>query len=472
MIDRAALWSVGQQFGRQGINYLAFAVLALFLSPQAFGLVGIGLVWINFGQIFAELGFGAAIVQRPTLHERHLSTTFALNLVIGALLTVAGILGAGPIAFLFDAPAAEPVIRLLSTTFVLRSLGLTHAVIAQRNLDFRGLATRDTIAAAGGAAVGIPLAIAGFEVYALVWQSIASSLLGSLLFLRMTAWRPNLTHCSRSALSELWSYSSQIFLFGAFKFLAQNADKLVVAYLLGPAALGIYTLASRLVLVPISTFAGALGSYLFPKLASLQSRRTDARAAFVDAMAFTARVIAPVVVVTAIIGPGVVRLVFGAEWTPASQLLPLMAVTAAATAVISPAGQVMKAMGRPQWLLWWAVAFTGLIVAALAVGAPGGLRGMTAAVAIAHVGAVAVIQRVLSSLLGLSVMQAVEVIRTPVLGSLGSGAIVLVVSRWLPMDAWSGLAGASIAFAAAYVAAVFVFDRVRAKFPRASPSAD
>ena len=98
MRDRAWFWSITQQAGRQGTNYVVFLVLALLLSPEHFGIVSLGASWIAATSVFAELGFGAALVQRKDVTPGHLSTTFAINTALGAALTVAGVGLAGPLA--------------------------------------------------------------------------------------------------------------------------------------------------------------------------------------------------------------------------------------------------------------------------------------------------------------------------------------------------------------------------------------
>ena len=67
--------------------------------------------------------FGAALVQRAKLEPGHLSTTFALNLVAGALLTGLGVFTAAPLARFFHTPDAAPVFVVLSLGFLLNAPG-------------------------------------------------------------------------------------------------------------------------------------------------------------------------------------------------------------------------------------------------------------------------------------------------------------------------------------------------------------
>ena len=51
-------------------------VLARALPPSDFGLVAMVLVFSHFGVLVSEAGLNAAIVQRPTIEQRHLATAF------------------------------------------------------------------------------------------------------------------------------------------------------------------------------------------------------------------------------------------------------------------------------------------------------------------------------------------------------------------------------------------------------------
>src|SRR5690349_7669500 len=133
------LWSLVQQLGTQAIKYGTFVVLAALLAPQDFGLVALATVWLGFQAVFAELGFSAALIQRSTIEPRHLSSTFFLNVAVGALLMVLGIGASWPLAQFYSTPQIQPVIALLSVEFLVDSFSLTQIALAQRTLRFREL---------------------------------------------------------------------------------------------------------------------------------------------------------------------------------------------------------------------------------------------------------------------------------------------------------------------------------------------
>src|SRR6478609_10364101 len=82
------IWS-GLGFGAQGIGqFLVVIVFARYLTKTDNGVVAAALIVIALGQLFTDSGFGAAVVQREDLTERHVTSAFAWSLVTGVVMTV------------------------------------------------------------------------------------------------------------------------------------------------------------------------------------------------------------------------------------------------------------------------------------------------------------------------------------------------------------------------------------------------
>ena len=258
------IWSVVQQIGGQVATLIVYFALAALLPPRDFGLVGMAGAWLAVLNTFCETGFGAALIQRDQVRGEHLSSTFAVNLAMGAVLTLLGIVLSYPAARFFSTPDLQPVMAVLSLAFLMRAFGLTQVALAQRELRFRALALRDVSANVLGGSAGLALALAGYGVWSLVGMTLVNGLVATVMVWRLGRWRPRLSEISRGAVAELWPYSSRILGFNLFKAFAQNVDRMIIGRLLGVHALGVYSFASRSVIYPVTTFVGALGAYLFP----------------------------------------------------------------------------------------------------------------------------------------------------------------------------------------------------------------
>lgn len=375
---------MAQQGGRLAANYVVMLVLALMLAPRDFGVVSLAVSWVAFMTVFCELGFSAALIQRTRITEGHLSTTFALNVGLGSMLTALGVLLSWPLADFFRIPGAQPVFAVLSAGFLINAFSITQVALAQRELRFRDLAIRDTVAATVGGVVGIAVAYMGWGIWALVTQTLVTMVSATVLLWRLSEWRPRADQISLDAAQQLWGYGSRIFAFNILKYFAQNGDKLLIGYLTNPGVLGGYTVAYRLVVYPVATFTGAIGNYLFPRLSQLKDDFDVARTLYLDVTRTTNTLLLPIMAACATLAPLLVPVTLGAKWIEIVPLIQLFALVAVVQTWLSPLGQLMKAMDRPGWMLRWSMFFTVLTLASIAIGSAWGVLGIGLSVAAAH----------------------------------------------------------------------------------------
>ncbi|HVJ99799.1 MAG TPA: lipopolysaccharide biosynthesis protein [Gemmatimonadales bacterium] len=428
------IWSVVQQIGGQVATLIVYFALAALLPPRDFGLVGMAGAWLAVLNTFCETGFGAALIQRDQVRGEHLSSTFAVNLAMGAALTLLGIVLSYPAARFFSTPDLQPVMAVLSLAFLMRAFGLTQVALAQRELRFRALALRDVSANVLGGSAGLALALAGYGVWSLVGMTLVNGLVATVMVWRLGRWRPRLSEISRGAVAELWPYSSRILGFNLFKAFAQNVDRMIIGRLLGVHALGVYSFASRSVIYPVTTFVGALGAYLFPRIARLQADAMRVKAIYRAVLIAVLNVILPLMASIVAVAPSVIP-ILGKQWNEAIPLIQILALAALAQAIISPVGQVMKGLGRPGWLVIWSVGQTLAVALAMIIGAAGGLRGASIAYVVVHALALPTSLVIGWRLTGLGAAELARIAWRPMVSAAALGLALSLAARYTA--AWS-----------------------------------
>src|SRR5947209_6929767 len=81
-------WSALSNFARQGLSLSCVSILARLLGPKAYGLMGMAAVILTFLSNFRDLGTATAVIQRPQVSQRLLSTLFWFNCLLGVMLTL------------------------------------------------------------------------------------------------------------------------------------------------------------------------------------------------------------------------------------------------------------------------------------------------------------------------------------------------------------------------------------------------
>jgi PST family polysaccharide transporter len=379
-----AAWSMMQILGKQGVAYFAFLVLSFILEPKHFGVLAMAMAWIGFVNVFAEIGFGAAIIQKDQIHNGHLNTTFFVNVAIGLVLLLVGIGLSWVAAWFFKTPEVQPVLAALSFGFLINALSLTQVAYLQRNLQFKKLAIRDLAASVLGGLMAVFLAINGFGVWSLVFQSLTVYAVSSILIWCYSSWRPGVKDVSILHLKDLWSFSSKIFQFNIFKYFAQNTDQVLVGYFLDSTAMGYYTFAFRIVIFPFTTFVGSIGGYLFSKYARMQYDVASIKDNFFKVFKIFNSLICPLLIVLAFWGHVYIPMIFGERWNQSLEIFPVLALVAFLQTNISPIGNLMKALNKPDWLLKWSILITALVCITFLGGAKYGLYGIAVSLLLSY----------------------------------------------------------------------------------------
>lgn len=180
-------WSFAMNIAQMSSTLGTAFVLAGLLGPEAYGTVALALIFIAMLQVLTEQGIGPALIQRRVLTRRHLDTAFWLTLMSSILLAGTGVALSGWWAGLNDAPAARPAIQVLSILVIAKGMTVVQEALIERQLQYRSLAIRTTIASALGAAAGVGYAIVDATLWALVVQQIVTSVVG-VFVLWATIW--------------------------------------------------------------------------------------------------------------------------------------------------------------------------------------------------------------------------------------------------------------------------------------------
>ena len=347
---KGIFWSFVQKWGRAGVTAITFVLLSRLLAPEAFGLVALATAFTVFIELFLDQGFGSAIVQRKELDPEHLDTAFWLNILTSVIMTGALIAASEWLAVLFDEPRLGSVLRWLSITLLLSGLGGTQMSILQRNLAFKDLAIRSTVSNLLGGIVGVGMAIAGYGVWSLVGQDLATGLFRAVILWRASDWRPGFK-VSKKHYKELVSFGMPIVGSHALTVLMRRSDDLLIGYFLGPTLLGFYTIGYQLLLIIIKLVTEVTNSVAFPAFSRIQAQPERMRQAFFKVTQYTSVIAFPVFSGLAILAPELVLTVFGEKWTPSIPVMQVLALIGILQSVLFFNGSVIKAAGKPSWHL-------------------------------------------------------------------------------------------------------------------------
>jgi len=371
-VVRGVIWSAIESWGGQATQLLTFLVLARLLTPETFGLVSMSNIFIHFVQALLGSAFTTAIVQRKDLDPEHLDTAFWANVGFGVVLTGIGISTAGLFADLFRQPDITPIIRCLSFTVLVNSLNGVQVALLSRQLNFKGLASRNLGGQLIGSVTGITLALRGWGVWSLVIQTLVSSVISLFLLWKVSSWRPGFK-VSVKHFQDLFAFGINVIGIGILTFFNLRTDDFMIGYFLGPVALGYYTVAYKL-LVTITQLLGEVTTKVaLPTFSKLQSEPEKLRQAFYTSTKLINTVSIPSFVGMAVLAPKIVNSVFGSQWAQSIPVMQVLAVVGILRLALYFFGPVLMAMGKPSWDFFLTLANTIVRMIGFAIAAQWGL---------------------------------------------------------------------------------------------------
>lgn len=358
----ALKWSAVMNGGRQATTLLVTFVLARELGPETYGVVALGMIYVAFIQMLLQQGMAAALIHRESLSDEHVDTAFWMVIATSAVLTVASVGLAGWWADLNNTPVLQDVILGLTPLVMLRGLVVVPDGLLRRDMAFKPLAVRTNSSVIIGGVIGVTGALLGWGVWALVAQQVATAVVELVVVWAAVPWRPGV-RVSRASARELVGFSVPSAAASLGVFVEARSDALIVGLYFGPAAVGLYRFAARLVDTVTQSIVGTFQAVSLPELARYQhdpEKLGDRLMAIVRLN--SGLTILPLAALAAA-GPPVME-ILGEEWLPAVTALSILTIAGSARTIGNLSGPVLQAVGKPRSLafLAWIGAVTTTVM--------------------------------------------------------------------------------------------------------------
>jgi len=352
-------------------------VLGRLVTPADFGVVSAALVVIGLSAIVSQLGLGPAIIQRPRLEARHISTGFttslALGFVVGGLIWLTAPLA----AHFMRMEGMTPVLRALAWVFPLNAIGAVSSSLLYRELAFSWLAKLDVISyGLGYGVVGIVAALLGWGVWALVAGQIAQALVKSAVLLTRSP-PPRKLSVERQAFKDLAYFGGGFSVARLANYAAVYGDNVVTGRFLGPAALGYYGRAYSLMSAPAYAFGTVLDAVLFPAMAKVQDDPPRLAAAYRRGVALIALVVLPTSAALILLAPEVIRVALGPHWTAAVAPFQILGIGMLFRTSYKMSDSIARSTGVVYRRAWRQVLYAGLVVVGSWIGQHWGIVGVS-----------------------------------------------------------------------------------------------
>lgn len=422
----ALAWNAGGKFLSQGVSIIIGIVLARLLTPEAYGLIAMVLVFTGFASLLSDVGLGSALVQRQDLKSVHFNSVYWCNIGLGLLLAVVLFISAEQISSFYGQPQLEPIVRILSLGFVIGAASLVHRQVLVKSMAFKYLALADFLGMAGSGLIAIYLARVGFGFWALVFQQISNSLIIFFTVASVSGWKPE-KEFSKEALKELFSFSVYVFLTRLLQYAAMRVDKLITGKYLGANSVGLIDKAQSMMLFPLQNISHTISGVMFPALSSLQGDREKVKRVYLKCIQAVAFLTFPMMAGMFTVSESFILGVLGEHW---SELIPVFQVFCLAGIINSIAtitGAVYLSQGASKLQFRVNLITRPLVIVCVVIGLLWGVIGVVWGIVVAAWISGIYTMTVVWKLIELPVISVLKVLFPIVLLSVLMGGVVIYV---------------------------------------------
>lgn len=317
------IWGLIGKFVPQLIYLVSNMILARFLTPADFGMVGVLSVFFVVSATLMDAGLSGSLIKEKTISALDCSTVFVFNFLVSLFLYFILFVFSGCIEEYFNIEGLGNIVRLISLIFVINAFGIIVSTLLIKELKFKALSNISIISALVSTIVAAILAYKGFGVYALVMFQLVQAFVRVIILYIVKPIK----------LSFKFSFVSfkRLIPFGIYTTLATTIDNVyenLLTFLLGKYLnvinAGYMSQAKKIEETLSNSLITTINNVSFPIL----SKISDCKEKFIESSNRLFKLVGmflfPVLMTVSFFSKDILFLLFGSEWIAASSYLSVL----------------------------------------------------------------------------------------------------------------------------------------------------
>ncbi|NDK55594.1 lipopolysaccharide biosynthesis protein [Pontibacter fetidus] len=422
-------WSTIQLLISRVFAFVIKLILARLLFPDQFGLVGMATVFISFIQILNDLGIGAALVQKKeeNLTELHYHTAFWAGIAWSVVIYLLIAFVAAPLAAQFyKQPQLSTIIPVLGLGVLFNPINLVHRAQLTKQMSFKKLAFINNASSIVAGVAAVILALLGAGIWALVFNSVASTIIAVPLYFNATKWLPKFSW-DKQAFNDVFSFGVYTMGTEFLTTLMLNFDYLLIGKLLSATALGVYTLAFVLTDTFRTQLTKMINRVMFPVYGQNQDSKSTLKNVYFKVVKYNSICVYPVMVFLIVLGEPFVVNYFGLKWVEAVIPLKILAFSVMIHLLVNSHSTLIRGLGKTNLEMRMQFLKAILYLPTIALGIYWyGIIGAASAYVINKVLEVVIAQFYLKKFLGIRFSDVISAISPPLTASVVAYVVTFV----------------------------------------------
>ena len=364
---RAFKWS----YLSLGVNILMqpffAAILARLLTREQFGVLASGMVLFVLGNFVADMGMGAALVQKPTLTRGNIRAAFTSSLMLGGLMSLTGWFLAPLAGHYFKNPDVTTVFRGFALSYIILTLSIVSTNLLRRNMNFKALVIAELVAYLVGHGIfGLGSAALGYGALSLVISTFAQNILLLVITVWVARFPFGLTF-KWDDFRELYAFGSRSTLAGFADYVSQNVDTLMIGRLYDLTTLGLYNRAFNTVCTPLMSFSRSVARVMESSMSAVQNEPARLRRAYTLGVTTLSVLLFPIALGIFVCAREIVLVLLGAKFLAAVPVVMALALYIPFPILANLSSTLVTATARLNSRIMIQVGYLALLVLAFLV---------------------------------------------------------------------------------------------------------
>lgn len=325
-VKKGILWSAVERFSTQGIQFLLSILIARQVLPSEYGLIAMLTIFMSIGQVFIDSGFSNALIQKKDRKDEDFSTVFYFSLIMSVCIYSLLFFLAPYIADFYNEPRLISIVRTSFITLIIGTLYIVQRTKMTLEMDFKTISFISLAAIVISGVLGVTLAYQGYGVWALVSQSISSSIITCTLFLVLGK-GVRLRHFSGESFRSLFSFGSKILCTSLLDVTYSNIYNIIIGKVYSTKELGLYNRSYTLSQFPSRNIYNVCSRVIYPKFCSIQEDKDDLFRVFLNYIGKISFFVVPLMFGMASLSNPFIQIVLSEKWIECAPYLSILCIS-------------------------------------------------------------------------------------------------------------------------------------------------
>jgi O-antigen/teichoic acid export membrane protein len=348
---RGTLWVVLSRWITKPILFVQTIILVRLLEPTDFGLMGLLFVVTGTIEVFVAPGMQTALIQRKEINAAALNTAWVVS-ISGAMIKAVLLFMAAPyVASFYETAILEQIVKVFAISYLIGGFKNIGMVVYRREINIKMITYSEELTKLLQVVITVALAFALRNVWALVIGQISGGVISVFFSYLFSPYRPSLKFDLNIA-RGLFGFGRHIFLSGIILLMINQGDRALLGKIVDLEAVGFYTMAYGLSMLPATYLTGIIGQVIFPAFSRVNNSLSSLKKGYLSIIKFAALVTFPGAAGIFILAPEIVGIVYGEKWLPMVDTLRVLSLYGLIRLIYGVNVALFQGTGRPYYVTW------------------------------------------------------------------------------------------------------------------------